>query len=263
MGRVDGKVALVTGGAQGLGEAISVALAREGAHVWVTDINTAGAEAVAASIGDKATSRKLDVTSEEDWETVLGAIQQTHGLLNILVNNAGIVVLKTVEETTLEAFREINAINSEGVFLGIKCSIPLLKQSGNASIITIGSTASHLGYGPCFAYCASKGAIRQMTKSAAVHFLNRGYKIRINQIDPGDIESPEMQYCDAFPNPPREPREVPEGILGKGAYGAPDDVANFVVFVASDEARYITGANLLIDNGVTATPPSGPVDVAS
>ncbi len=259
MGRVEGKVALVTGGGQGLGQAYCEALVREGAQVWVTDINDEAAEAVAESIGDRARGRRLDVTREEDWKTVLGEIDESHGRLDVLVNNAGVLIMEDVEETSLETFREVNAVMSEGVFLGIKYGIPLLRKSGNGSIINIGSTACHLGYGPCFAYCAAKGAERMMTESAAVHMHNKGYPIRVNSLDPGDIESPMMQLADAHPGPPREPRDVPEGVLPRGAYGTPEDVAGFVVFLASDDARYIHGAHLLMDNGVTATPPSGPV----
>ena len=178
MGRVEGKVALVTGGASGLGKADCQRLAEEGARVAIADIDVAGAEALAAEIGESAIALRLDVSSEADWIAALGAIEQRFGGLNILVNNAGIVVVADPEETTLAQFRKVQSVMSEGVFLGCKYAIPLIARSGGGSIINMSSTASHLGYPPFFAYSAAKGAVRSLTKSVAMHCQQKGYGIR-------------------------------------------------------------------------------------
>lgn len=251
MGRVEGKVALVTGGGSGLGAADCRRLAEEGARVVVSDINLAAAQAVAESIGPAALAIQHDVSSEADWQTVVAEVERRFGGLHILVNNAGIVVVADPEETTLEQFRKVQAVMSEGVFLGCKYAIPLIARSGGGSIINMSSTASHLGYPPFFAYSAAKGAVRSMTKSIAIHCQQKNYKIRCNSVHPGSIETPMIQGAMGRPG---EEQNVPEGVLPAGAIGHPRDVANMVLYLASDESRFVTGAEFLIDNGLTITP---------
>ena len=251
MGRVEGKVALVTGGASGLGKADCQRLAEEGARVAIADIDVAGAEALAAEIGESAIALRLDVSSEADWIAALGAIEQRFGGLNILVNNAGIVVVADPEETTLAQFRKVQSVMSEGVFLGCKYAIPLIARSGGGSIINMSSTASHLGYPPFFAYSAAKGAVRSLTKSVAMHCQQKGYGIRCNSVHPGSIETPMIQGAMGRPG---EEHEVPDGVLPAGSIGAPKDVANLILYLASDESRFVNGAEIVIDNGLTITP---------
>lgn len=251
MGRVEGKIALVTGGGSGLGAADCRRLAEEGARVAVTDINMEGARRVAGEIGDAAMALEHDVASEEGWRATIEEVERHFGGLNILVNNAGIVVVADPEETTLDQFRRVNAVMCEGVFLGCKYSIPLIARSGGGSIINMSSTASHLGYPPFFAYSAAKGAVRSLTKSVAIHCQQKGYGIRCNSIHPASIETPMIQSAMGRPG---EEQEVPQGVLPPGAIGAPGDVANLVLYLASDESRFITGAEILIDNGLTVTP---------
>jgi 3(or 17)beta-hydroxysteroid dehydrogenase len=251
MGQVEGKVALVTGGGSGLGAADCRRLAEEGAKVAVTDINLDAAQRVAGEIGGAAMALRHDVASEEDWLKVLMQVEERFGGLHILVNNAGVVLVADPEETTLEQFRRVNAVMTEGVFLGCKHGIPLMARSGGGSIINMSSTASHLGYPPFFAYSAAKGAVRSMTKSLAIHCQEKGYGIRCNSIHPASIETPMIQSAMGRPG---EEQEIPEGVLPAGAIGHPRDVANLVLFLASDASRFITGTEMVIDNGLTISP---------
>jgi len=245
-GRVAGKVALITGGASGLGLADAEALAAEGARVVITDVNEEAGNAAADRIGANTIFLKHDVTSEEDWQRVIATTAATFGKLDVLVNNAGVVVLASPEETTLEQFRFVNAIMNEGVFLGCKYAIPEMKKTGNASIINMSSIASHVGYPVFFAYSAAKGAVRSMTKSIAVHCQSEGYGIRCNSIHAGAIETPMIQSAQG-----RGPQDVPTGPLPVDGVGAPSDVASMVVYLASDESRFVTGAEMLLDNGLS------------
>lgn len=251
MGRVDGKVALITGGGSGLGAADCELLAREGASVIVSDVNLDAARAVADRIGGTAVALVHDVASEEAWVSVIGDIGRRFGRLDILVNNAGVVHMADFEECTLEKYRWVNSIMSDGVFLGCKHAVPLMNRNVGGSIINMSSTGALLGYPIFFAYSAAKGAVRSLTKSVAVACQEKGYKIRCNSVHPGSIETPMVQLASG-----REDQEQPvaAGVLPPGANGAPIDVANLVVFLASDESRFITGAEFVIDNGLIVRP---------
>lgn len=251
MGRVAGKVALVTGGGSGLGRADCEALAREGAMVVVTDVKIEPAQQVAEEIGNGAVALALDVASEEAWIEVIAAIEQRFGRLDILVNNAGVVAMADVEEETLERFRWVNAVMSEGVFLGCKYAIPLMNKGGGGSIINMSSTGALLGYPIYLAYSAAKGAVRSMTKSIAVMCQEKGYRIRCNSVHPGAIETPMVQLAEGRLG---QEQAIPEGVLPHGAKGAPKDVANMVLFLASDESRYVTGGEFVVDNGLVVRP---------
>ena len=249
MGRLDGKVAIVTGGSAGLGRADALALAREGARVVLTDLNEADGRSVAdeinASRSDAALFLPQDVRDEARWQAVIAKTVETFGGLHVLVNNAGVVRIATPENCTLEDFRFQNAVMSEGVFLGCKHAIPAMKASGGGSIINMSSVASHLGYPVYFAYSAAKGAVRSMTKAIAVHCQMNKYNVRCNSIHAGAIDTQmvrdatktlgmDMSYWE----------QTPTGL------GQPEDVANLVVFLASDESRYVNGAELLLDNAL-------------
>jgi 3(or 17)beta-hydroxysteroid dehydrogenase len=250
MGRVKGKVAIVTGGASGLGRADAELLLAEGASVVITDVNVKMGRDLAERLGSKALFLEHDVRDEEAWKAVVAQTVKHFGRLDILVNNAGVVVMATPEDTTLEQFRFANQVMSEGVFLGCKHAIPAMKASGGGSIINMSSTASHLGFPIFFAYSAAKGAVRAMTKSVAVHCQANGYKIRCNSVHPGAIETPMVQKAEG-----REAEvQIPDGVLPITSAGAPKDVAQMVLFLASDESRFITGAEFLVDNGLTIQP---------
>lgn len=253
MGRVDGKVALVTGAASGLGLEDARIFAREGAKVVLTDVNEEKGRAAAAEIGDAASFIKHDVSSEDEWKAVIEAVRDQHGALDILVNNAGVVILSSPEECTLKDFRLANRVMSEGVFLGCKYALPLLREGAGGSIVNMSSTASHVGFPIFFAYTAAKGAVRSMTKSIAVHCQAEGYPVRCNSVHAGAIETPMVQFAQGRAD--AAPQEIPEtGVLPADSLGAPTDVANMVLYLASDESRFVTGAEFMIDNGLMARP---------
>lgn len=247
MGRVEGKIVIVTGAASGLGLADAERLAAEGATVVLTDVDSARGEAAAARIGRGASFMHHDVADEDAWVRVIGETVRAHGGLHILVNNAGVVVVADPEACTLDQFRFQQRVMSEGVFLGCKHALRPMADSGAGSIINMSSVASHLGYPPFFAYAAAKGAVRSMTKAVAVHAQAKGYPVRCNSVHPASIETPMVQGAIG-----RGELPVAGGVLPFGATGAPRDVAELVLFLASDESRFITGAEFLIDNGLTA-----------
>jgi 3(or 17)beta-hydroxysteroid dehydrogenase len=250
MGRVSGKVAIVTGGAQGLGRADCIALVREGAKVLITDVNEASGSALAAELNTQfpgsAHFMKHDVRDEQQWIAVIAEAKRRFGGLHVLVNNAGVVRIVTPESCTLEEFRFQNSVMSEGVFLGCKHAIPAMKESGGGSIINMSSVASHLGYPVYFAYTAAKGAVRAMTKSIAVHCQQNKYNIRCNSLHPGAIETAMVENSTKDLGLTMDVwSQTPWGL------GKPEDVANAVLFLASDESRFVNGVELLIDNAVT------------
>ena len=251
MARLAGKVALVTGAASGLGKADCERFAAEGAQVFVSDIDGDRARAVADAIGPAATAIRHDVASEADWQAAYALIAERHGRLDVLVNNAGIVLVADPEETTLEQYERVMRVMSTSVFLGCKLGLPLLAKSQGASIINMASVASHLGYPPFFAYSAAKGAVRSMSKALAIHCQDKGYPIRVNTVHPSSIETPMVQSAEGRAG---QEQAIPAGVLPAGATGAPGDVASLVLFLASDEARFITGGEFVIDNGLSIRP---------
>lgn len=246
MKRLDGKVVLITGGASGLGAADARLMAEQGARVIITDINSSAGEAVAAQIPG-ALFFAHDVADEDQWISIMAEVKQRFGRLDALVNNAGIVNFATVEEQSLEHFRKHMQIMAEGTFLGCKHAIALMKEHGG-SIINISSVAAIKGIAENFAYTAAKGAIAAMSRCVAVHCQNQKYGIRCNAILPGAHDTPMTQQAlrelaGADTNALTQLQEMGQG--------RPEDVANLVVFLASDESRQINGAELVIDNAET------------
>ena len=255
MGRVAGKVALVTGAASGMGKADAQLLAAEGARVVIADMNEAVGQSVADAIGGDAVFMRLNVADEENWKTVMAAIDQQFGQLDILVNNAGIIALGNILDTTLESWRLVNSVNSDGVFLGCKHSIPLMAKSGGGSIVNMSSVAAIHGQSFVAAYTASKGAVRALTKSIAMYCKEQKNGIRCNSIHPDGVKTP-MVVKVATGKEEATQAEVDE--IGKfGNMCDPEDIANLVLFLASEESRFINGAEMLIDNASTITPPVG------
>jgi NAD(P)-dependent dehydrogenase (short-subunit alcohol dehydrogenase family) len=259
MGKVDGKVALVTGGAMGIGRACAERLAEEGARVAITDLVDEAGQTVAERIcatGGEAMFLHHDVTSEESWQQVLPLILDKFDALNILVNNAGIAIAKPIVEMTLDEFQRQNAVNLDGVFLGLKHCIPAIAEAGNGSIINLSSVAGLKASAGLSAYAMTKGGVRLLSKSVAKECLNNGYDIRVNSVHPGIIETAiwdKMGLGGTEPGANQVDTEaiatasVPGGRLGK-----PLDIANGVVFLASDESAYITGSELVIDHAYSS-----------
>jgi NAD(P)-dependent dehydrogenase (short-subunit alcohol dehydrogenase family) len=257
-GRVEGKVALVTGGASGIGRGTAERLAQEGATVVLTDIQDALGEEVAAGIarsGGKAEYRHHDVTDEQQWKDVVGGVADRHGRLDILVNNAGIGIGGPILEMELSDWRRQIAINLDGVFLGVKHGIPLMRRSGDGgSIVNISSVAGLKGSPSLAGYCATKGGVRLFTKAVALECANAKDGIRVNSIHPGLIETPIWLTVGNAINPGMN--EMPDldamsaMSVPLGVKGVPADIANGVLWLCTDEARYVTGLELVIDGGL-------------
>lgn len=255
MARVDGKVAIVTGGASGMGAADAEVLVREGASVVVADLNEADGRAVAERVGGDAVFMKLDVTDEANWQQVIAGTVEKFGRLDILVNNAGVLAMGTVVDTTLESWRMINAVNSEGVFLGCKHAIPAMVESGGGSIINMSSVAAIHGQSFVAAYTASKGAVRALTKNVAMYCKEQKNGVRCNSIHPDGVATPMIVKVATGKDTASE--EDIEKLRHVENICEPVDIANLVLYLASDESRYVTGAEMLVDNGSTITPPIG------
>ncbi len=233
MGRVSGKIALITGGASGLGRADALALAREGARVVITDVSEEAGRALAKDIDGEFV--RHDVRSEDDWHKAIAHTLARFGKLDILVNNAGIVVPGDIDTATLEQYRLLNAIHAEGSFLGCKYGIEAMKANpgSTGSIINISSLSAIRGFPGVITYAAAKGAILAMTTTIAAHFREKGYAMRCNAILPGMINTPLLAAVGADTLP---------------GLGQPDDIANTVLFLASDESRHVSGAHIVVDN---------------
>lgn len=247
--RLEGKVALISGGARGMGAVEARLFAREGAKVGIADVLEVEGRRLEAEInetGGEALFIRLDVTSEADWKRAVDALLRRFGKLNVLVNNAGIYQRATVEETTSEGWDRVLAVNARGVFLGTKAVIPAMRQAGGGSIINISSTAGLVGSPMSTAYNASKGAVRLLTKATAIQYAREG--IRANSVHPGPIETDMVNQ--AFPTP--ELRQQRTSWIPLGRFGKPEEVAYGVLFLASDESSYMTGSELVIDGGATA-----------
>ena len=250
MGRLDGKVALISGGARGQGATETTMFVREGAKVVFGDVLDDEGRKVEAEVraaSGEATYVHLNVTSEADWQAAVETAERRYGKVDVLVNNAGILIRKSIEETTAEDWDRIMAVNVKGVFLGTRAAIPAMRRAGGGSIINISSTAGLVGspYGSS-AYTATKGAVRLFTKATAIQHAKD--RIRCNSVHPGPIETDMLR--DTLSDPVlREERlnRVPLHRIGRV-----EDVAYGVLYLASDESSFVTGSELVIDGGSTA-----------
>jgi NAD(P)-dependent dehydrogenase (short-subunit alcohol dehydrogenase family) len=249
MERLAGRVALVTGAASGIGHAIAIRLAQEGAAVVVTDIQDEPGEAVAKGIretGGRTVFVHHDVVSPAEWERAVGSAAREFGGLDILVNNAGMGDLAVIEETSLEDYERTIAIDQTGVFLGMKTAAELLSASPHASVINISSIfGTSGGFGTSPAYHAAKGAVRTLTKNTALHWADKG--IRVNSVHPGFIDTP---ILDSTKGTDFEQAMI--GLTPMGRLGRPQEIAAGVAYLASDDASFVTGLELYIDGGYMA-----------
>ncbi len=257
MNRVLDKTAIVTGAAAGIGRAVAELLAAEGARVVATDMNEAGVRDLAAAI--KATHGECvglghDVTSETRWQEVITEATARFGGPHILVNNAGIGgvgVDQDPESVTLEVLRQINAVNLEGVVLGCKHAIPAIHAAGGGAIVNISSLAAMLATPAIAAYGTGKAGVRQYTKSVAMHCAKKGYAIHCNSVHPGVIETAMTAGLFATRGNFEKGRENARKMIPTRELGRPEDVAYAVLYLASDESRYVTGAELVVDGGLS------------
>lgn len=248
-GRLDGRVALVTGAASGIGKATSQRLASEGAAVVVTDLQDAAGEAVASGMrddGGRAIFVHHDVSEEAGWEAALQATKEEFGRLDVLVNNAGIGDTAPIEETDLDEYERTIAVDQTGVFLGMKLAAPMLIDSGHGSIINVSSIFGTTGgFGASPAYHAAKGAVTTLTKNAALHWAAEG--IRVNSIHPGFIDTPLLEQAKGTPFEELLVSTTPMARLGR-----PEEVAAAIAYLAGDDASFVTGTELYVDGGYTA-----------
>jgi NAD(P)-dependent dehydrogenase (short-subunit alcohol dehydrogenase family) len=249
-GRVAGKVALITGGASGLGAESARRLAREGASVVLTDLAADAGEALAREIGDAAIFLAQDVTDESRWPEVVKAAVDRFGRLDVLVNSAGIGEGSPLMEQTLEAWRQIIAINLDGVFLGMRAAAPAMVEAGGGSIINLSSILGKVGQAGAAAYCASKGGVLMLTKAAALEWAPAG--IRVNSVHPGYIDTPMVAGAIQRSENGNEMKDLIISRHALGRLGAAREIADGIVFLASDESSFMTGAELVIDGGYTA-----------
>ena len=252
MGRLEGKTALVTGAASGIGLQTSIRLAEEGARVMMTDINLEEGRQQAEKLGTNATFLKLDITEEEEWISVLDETVKRFDHLDILVNSAGMVLIADVEQITLEDWRKVHAVNLDGTFLGCKHGVRVMKEFGAGSIINLSSVSGMIGGFNLAAYNSSKGAVRMLTKSVALHCARAGYGIRCNSIHPTFIETPMLESMIRDSPDPEKARQTLVRQVPLRRIGKPDDVANMIVYLASDESTFVTGTEMVIDGGVIA-----------
>ncbi len=262
MDRVKGKVALVTGGASGIGRASAMLLAKEGATVAVTDVQDDQGRDCAAAIkraGGDAIFLHHDVASEDAWISVVTEIRSRFGKLHVLVNNAGIAITGSVLTMTLADWRRQQAINLDGVFLGVKHSLPLMRESGGGSIINISSLAGLKGSPTLAGYCATKGGVRLFTKAVALECAAARDNVRVNSVHPGVIETPIWLGIlpGTIPGAGQPGANAPnldvisETMVPTGKKGLPEDIAAGVLYLASDDSRYVTGSELVIDGGMS------------
>jgi 3alpha(or 20beta)-hydroxysteroid dehydrogenase len=244
-GRLEGKTAVVTGAARGIGAAIARRFAAEGASVLVTDADEDGVSALAAEVGARA--RGHDVTSEAEWEDVAAWAIETHDHVDVLVNNAGVFLAAPLADITLDDFRRVQEVNQVGVFLGMRTIAPLMAQRGSGSIINLSSVAGRMGSPYLTAYSAGKWAVRGMTKCVAKELAAAG--VRVNSLHPGQIET-DMHTRQRE----RTPELIDKLVAGipMRRIGDPMEVADAAVFLAADESGYVTGSEVVIDGGVTA-----------
>ena len=248
-GRLAGKTALITGAASGIGRATAALFHAEGAKVAATDRNEAGLAEVKPFV-DLVLPQ--DVTDEARWRQVVDIAVAAFGRLDILVNSAGIGAKGNVETETLADWRRTQAVNVEGTFLGCREAVRVMKESGGGSIVNLSSVAGIIGDAQTIAYCASKGAVRLLTKSAALHCGRSGYKIRVNSVHPSFADTPMVQELIASSKNPERTREGLARAAPLGRLGRAEEVAAAILYLASDESAFTTGAEIVVDGGLTA-----------
>lgn len=252
MGRVQDKVALVTGGASGIGLATARLLLDEGARIVLADQDKSRSESAVEALGRCASLHLLDVRREAEWISVTDAMVREFGRIDIVVNNAGVVLFKDIEATTLDDWRDLMATNLDGVFLGCKHAIRVMKDRGGGSIINMSSVAGLIGDGRLAAYGASKAGVCLLTKSVALHCARRGYNIRCNSVHPSFVETPMLRSIVAAARNPEKAESNFTTAAPLGRLAQPIDIARTILFLASDESAFTTGAELVVDGGLTA-----------
>lgn len=250
--RLENKVALISGGASGIGAETARLVVREGGKAVIADRDADKGRALAEELGVAASFVALDVTDEAAWQKAVAATVETYGGLHGLLNAAGVGVRNTIEDCSLEDYRRVNDINSLGTFLGCKTAIPAMKRAGGGSIVNISSVLGLRGASAALAYCASKGAVRSLTKNVALYCAQMKYNIRCNSVHPGYIDTPMIAPRLEQTSGNRSGRDVLEELHPLGRLGRAEEVANMILFLLSDESTFSTGSEFVCDGGLTA-----------
>lgn len=242
--RLENKVCFITGGARGVGYATAEVFIQQGAQVIITDINAEQGAQAAADLGERALFIQQDIAKEADWKSAMATVIERFGRLDVLVNNAALLIWGSIEDNTLEDFQTLHRVNADGVFLGCKYAIEEMKKTGGGSIVNVSSIAALGGLAIFCAYSASKGSVTAMTRSIALHCKREGYKIRCNSVHPDCINTPMIQV-------PGEPlpdlEELKKDPMNRMC--SPTDIANTILFLASDESHFVNGIEMRVDNG--------------
>ncbi|MBT6094844.1 MAG: glucose 1-dehydrogenase [Rhodospirillaceae bacterium] len=252
MTRLTNKTALITGAASGIGRAVAARLADEGAHVALADFNRDAGVAAAEAIGDAALFVDLDVSREDAWQAGMAAVRASFGGLDILVNSAGVISLHSIEDTSLDEWRRVMGVNLDGTFLGCRFGVAAMKDTGGGSIINMSSVSGLVGGANLAAYNASKGGVRLLTKSVALHCAKKGYDIRCNSVHPSFVSTPMVDDIADGARDPDRARDAMAAQIPLGRMGSVEEVAGMVAYLASDEAAFVTGSEFVIDGGLTA-----------
>lgn len=250
MKRLESKIAIVTGASKGLGEADARLFAHHGAKVILTDVDVENGERIAHEIGEAARFVKQDVRDEAGWEKLIRQTVDDFGGLDILVNNAGVVEAGNIETQTAEEYKFVMEVSADGTFYGCKYAVPAMKDSGGGSIVNMASIASVQGEAFVAAYCAAKGAVEALTRSVAVHCALNKYNIRCNSVHPSGIVTPMTQNIGAMMLKAGL-STLEDMMAGASKMGEPEDIANTVLFLASDESKFINGAQIRVDNAMS------------
>lgn len=250
-GRVDNKTVLLTGGAMGLGKAAAKALLAEGARVIITDINAEAGAATAEELGPDCSFIEQDVTDWDRWQAIIAEVEASHGRLDVLVNNAAVTVFGSIMDISPADFRRCYEIDVDSIFMGCKAAIPLMTKGGGGSIVNFSSAAGNKANADLAAYNSAKAAVPMLTKSIALWCAREGNNVRVNSVQPGTILTPNVESVIAGTPDPDATREAFSLAQPIGRMGEPEDIAHLIVYLASEESRFATGAPFIVDGGLS------------
>ncbi len=252
MTRFQGKTALVTGAASGIGRAVAERLIAEGARVALCDIDRAAGIAAAEALGEDTLFVALDVTDEAQWQAAMAAVLDAFGRLDVVVNSAGVILLKSIEDTSLAEWRRVMAVNLDGTFLGCRFAVEAMKRTGGGAIVNLSSVSGMVGGANLAAYNASKGGVRLLTKSVALHCARKAYDIRCNSVHPSFAETAMLDHIAENAREPEKARTAMAAQVPLGRLAQAGEIATMVAYLASEDAGFVTGAEFVIDGGLTA-----------